>query len=139
MGFILGAREGGAWAFVQVSLPPGRAWEGPSQPHRGSGMRGRKQSERLTPQPHPPTPRPRLQKGRKLHSPRPPPRAGPLQPLTEQADAQPGQALPEPLAQALGQPPPPLLLPLVVLLVQRQAVHVPRQACGQVGDGGEGA
>lgn len=65
--------------------------------------------------------------------PPPPPR-----PLTEQTDAQPGQALPEPLAQALRELPPPLLLPVVVLLVQRQPVHVPGQARGQVGDGREG-
>lgn len=38
-------------------------------------------------------------------------------PLTEQADAQPGQALSEPLAQALRELPPPLLLPVVVLLI----------------------
>lgn len=60
------------------------------------------------------------------------------QPLTEQADAQPRQALPEPLAQTLWELPPPLLLPVVVLLIQRQPVHVPGQARGQVGDGGEG-
>lgn len=60
------------------------------------------------------------------------------QPLTEQADAQPGQALPEPLAQTLRELSPPLLLPVVVLLIQRQSVHVPGQARGQVGDGGEG-
>ena len=66
---------------------------------------------------------------------RPPP---PPRPLTEQTDAQPGQALPEPLAQALRELPPPLVLPVVVLLVQRQPVHVPGQARGQVGDGREG-
>lgn len=63
---------------------------------------------------------------------------GPRQPLTKQADAQPGQALSEPLAQALRELPPPLLLPVVVLLIQGEPVHVPGQACGQVGDGGEG-
>lgn len=62
----------------------------------------------------------------------------PRRPLTEQADAQPGQALPEPLAEALRELPPPLLLPVVVLLIQREPVHVPGQARGQVGDGGEG-
>ncbi|KAL0598919.1 Zinc finger protein [Plecturocebus cupreus] len=54
-----------------------------------------------------------------------------LQPLTEQADAQPGQALSEPFAQALRELPPPLLLPIVVLLIQREPVHIPGQACGQ--------
>lgn len=49
-----------------------------------------------------------------------------------------GQALSQPLAQALRQLPPPLLLPVVVLFIQREAVHVPGQARGQVGDGGEG-
>lgn len=44
--------------------------------------------------------------------------ACPPQRLTEQADAQAGQALSQPLAQALGQLPPPLLLPVVVLLIQ---------------------
>lgn len=61
------------------------------------------------------------------------------QPLTEQADAQPGQALAEPLAQALWELSPPLLLPVVVLLIKGQPVHVSGQARGQVGDGGEGA
>lgn len=66
------------------------------------------------------------------------PSPSPRRPLTEQADAQPGQALPQPLAQALRELPPPLLLPVVVLLVQREPVHVAGQAHGQVGDGGEG-
>lgn len=89
MGFILGAREGGAWAFVQVSLPPGRAWEGPSQPHRGSGreaplsasqMRGRKQSERLTPQPQPPSLGPSAERVKTSQSPPPTQRRSPAAP-----------------------------------------------------------
>ena len=75
------------------------------------------------------------QQGRRQTPERAPPPPGPL---TEQTEAQPGQALPEPLAQALRELPPPLLLPVVVLLVQRQPVHVPGQARGQVGDGREG-
>lgn len=59
--------------------------------------------------------------------------------LTQEADAQAGQALPQPFAQALWELPPPLLLPGAVLLVQREPVHVPGEAGGQVGDGGEGA
>lgn len=58
--------------------------------------------------------------------------------LTQQTDAQPGQALPQPLAQALRELPPPLLLSVVVFLVQREAVHVAGQTGGQVGDGREG-
>lgn len=83
----------------------------------------------------PPPPAPNLVGGRaasrRPSAPAPPPPA----PFTEQTDAQPGQALPEPLAQALRELPPPLLLPAAVLLVQRQPVHVPGQARGQVGDG----
>ena len=55
--------------------------------------------------------------------------------VTQQADAQTGQALSQPVPQALRQLSPPLLLPGVVLLVQGEAVHVPGQAGGQVGDG----
>lgn len=71
-------------------------------------------------------------------SPRPDVRARSQPPLTEQADAQPGQALLEPLAQALRELPPPLLLPGVVLLIEGEPVHVSGQARGQVGDGSEG-
>lgn len=60
------------------------------------------------------------------------------QSLTEQADAQPGQALPQSLAQALRKLPPPLLLPVIVLFIQREPVHISGQAGGQVGDGCQG-
>lgn len=60
-------------------------------------------------------------------------------PRTQQADAEARQPLPQPVPEALRQLPPPLLLPGVVLFVQRQAVHVPGQAGRQVGDGRQGA